>query len=132
MDAWGKLVVTHLRLGSIAGKQFLGSELGLSSMELSLNSLAPGQSVPFSHGHRQNEELYLFIAGSGQMLLDAQVVDVGPGSAVRVAPPVMRTWRNNGTEQLVCICIQAREGSLEQATTKDGFVSELPPAWPDA
>lgn len=129
-QAWASFSLSHPRLGTIPGKQFLRSELGLTAMEVSLNSLAPGQGVPFLHGHRQNEELYLFLSGNGQMLLDDQVIEVGAGSAVRIAPKVLRSWRNVGAEQLVCIVIQAKEGSLLQATAADGFVSDTPPAWP--
>jgi quercetin dioxygenase-like cupin family protein len=129
-EVWAAFALPHPRFGTIPGKQFLRSELGLTAMEVSLNSLAPGQGVPFLHGHRQNEELYLFLSGNGQMLLDDRVIDVRPGSAVRIAPKVLRSWRNVGAEQLVCIVIQAKEGSLLQATAADGFISDTSPAWP--
>lgn len=129
-EAWEALQMAHPRLGNIAGKQFLGTTLGLSSMEVSLNSLAPGASIPFSHGHRENEELYLFLAGEGQMLLDAELVELRPGTAVRVSPPVLRSWRNTGTTPLTAVIIQAKSGSLSQATAKDGFLADSPPAWP--
>jgi len=76
LEAWADFVLLHPKFGKVLGKQFLGAELGLSSMEVSLNSLAPGKGVPFLHAHRQNEELYFFLAGKGQMLLDAEVVEV--------------------------------------------------------
>ncbi len=130
LEAWSTFVLAHPKLGPVPGKQFLASELGLTGMEVSLNSLAPGKDVPFLHGHRQNEELYLFLTGSGQMMLDDRVVAVSAGTAVRVAPPVLRSWRNTGTEPLTCIVIQAKQGSLSQATAKDGFVGAAPPVWP--
>lgn len=130
LEAWAALSLVHPKFGRVPGKQFLRSELGLSGIEVSLNSLAPGKDVPFLHAHRQNEELYLFLSGRGQMLLDGDVAEVSAGSAVRVAPPVMRTWRNTGEDPLVCICIQAREGSLQQSTSTDGFMSEAAPRWP--
>lgn len=132
LQAWAALSMMHPKLGKVPGKQFLRSELGLTSLEVSLNSIGPGKGVPFLHAHRQNEELYLFLSGKGQMLLDGEVVEIRAGSAVRVSPPVMRSWRNTGDEPLVCICIQAREGTLAQVTEKDGFLSEAAPAWPSA
>lgn len=130
LEAWASFVLPHPRLGRVPGKHFLRSDLGLTGMEVSLNSLGPGQAIPFVHGHRQNEELYLFVSGEGQMLLDEQVVEVRAGSAVRVSPPVLRSWRNTGTEPLTAIIIQAKQGSLEQATATDGFVGDAPPVWP--
>ncbi|HEY5956631.1 MAG TPA: hypothetical protein VIV60_08765, partial [Polyangiaceae bacterium] len=82
LPAWAAFVHPHPKFGKVPGKQFLRTELGLTAMELSLNSLPPGKAIPFAHGHRQNEELYLFLAGHGQMLLDEQIVEVGPGTAV--------------------------------------------------
>ena len=87
------------------GKGFLGQRLGLTGMEVSLNAMAPGQSVPFSHAHKQNEELYLFLSGSGEMLLDNEVVKVGAGSAARISPAVVRCWRNTGDVPLTCIVV---------------------------
>jgi uncharacterized cupin superfamily protein len=132
LEAWASFLLPHPKFGQIPGKQFLRSELGLTSIEISLNSLAPGKAIPFLHGHRQNEELYLFLTGKGQMLLDDQVVEVSAGSAVRVAPPVLRAWRNTGTEPLTCVVIQAKEGSLAQMTAADGFIGESAPVWPSA
>jgi len=132
LDAWAHLVTQHPKFGLVPGKQFLRSELGLTGIELSLNSLEPGKAIPFLHGHHQNEELYLFLSGRGQMLLDDQVIEVEAGTAVRVAPPVLRAWRNTGSEALTCICIQAKQGSLVQATAADGFISDAAPVWPAA
>jgi uncharacterized cupin superfamily protein len=130
LEDWSAFQLPHPRFGVVPGKHFLRSELGLTGIEISLNSIAPGKGVPFLHGHRQNEELYLFLSGEGQMLLDGEVVKVKAGTAVRVAPPVLRSWRNTGAEQLTCVVIQAREGTLQQATATDGFISEAAPSWP--
>lgn len=130
LEAWLSFVLPHPKYGLIPGKHFLRSDLNLTSLELSLNALPPGKGMPFLHGHRQNEELYLFLTGTGQMLLDDQVVEVSAGTAVRVAPPVLRSWRNIGDQPLTCVCIQAKADSLVQATLDDSFVGQTPPAWP--
>ena len=132
VPAWTSFVLQHPRFGPVPGKRFLQAELGLTGMEISLNALPAGKGVPFLHGHRQNEELYLYLSGQGQMLLDDELVDVAAGTAVRVAPPVMRSCRNTGTEPLTYLCIQAKVGSLVQATAKDGFIGDTPPVWPAA
>lgn len=129
-SAWNQLSTPHVKFGAIPGKHFLRDELDLTSMEVSLNSLPPGQGIPFLHGHKQNEELYLFLSGSGQMLLDDAVIEVGAGTAVRVAPPVLRCWRNTGSVALTCVVIQAKAGSLVQATAGDGVLAETGPGWP--
>ena len=130
MASWSDFVLERPGGPAMQGKEFLGQRLGLTGIEVSLNAMGPGQSVPFSHAHKQNEELYLFLSGSGEMLLDDQIVKVGAGSAVRIKPAVFRCWRNTGDVPLTCVVVQAKAGSLEQATRTDGIVPPDPPRWP--
>ena len=128
-DQWMEHGFMHSRLGKVAGKVFLRETLSLSSMEVSLTALPPGASVPFLHAHHQNEELYVFISGEGEFQVDGEVFAIGAGSSVRVAPGGMRSWRAKGTEPLTCLVIQAKAGSLEQATGEDGVLGENVPVW---
>ena len=116
----------------VRGKQFLAERLGLTGMEISLNSLPSNYSVPFLHSHREHEELYLFVAGEGEMLIDGDIVAVRSGTAVRVAPPAKRAWRNTGAEPLVYLVIQAKADTLTSNTIKDGRVAKEPPDWAHA
>lgn len=95
----------------VPGKAFLLQHLGLTGMEVSYSAIPPGRWTPFFHRHRQNEELYVFLSGQGQMQVDGHVTDVGPGSAVRVAPAGARAIRCTGDETLVYLCVQAEAGS---------------------
>ncbi len=131
ISTWGELAYSSPRGVVLQGKGFLGAKLGLTGMEVSVNLLRPGEAYPFSHAHKQNEELYLFLTGTGEMLLDDRVITVGPGTSVRVAPSVYRCWRNTGSDALTYLVIQAREGSLEQATAADGILAREPPLWPE-
>jgi len=126
---WAEHGYTHPRLGEVNGKVFLGESLGLSGMEVSLNALAPGGAISFLHAHHQNEELYLFLSGEGEFQVDGEVFPVAAGSAVRVAPEGLRAWRSTGTEPLTFLIVQAKAGSLEQATGRDGILGEKPPVW---
>jgi mannose-6-phosphate isomerase-like protein (cupin superfamily) len=112
------------------GKRFLRDDLRLTAMEISLNSLPPGAGLPFLHAHRENEELYLFVRGRGQMLVDGEVIEVGEGSAVRVATAGERAWRNTGTEPLHYLVIQAPAGGIRGGTTDDGVRVERELVWP--
>jgi mannose-6-phosphate isomerase-like protein (cupin superfamily) len=120
---------THPRAGRVSGKIFTRGALKLTGMEVSMNKLPAGIALPFHHQHKQNEELYIFVKGSGQMQIDGQVVDVREGTMVRIAPGGTRTWRNNSNEDLHYIVIQAKENSLQQATLEDGVAVEQPVIW---
>ncbi len=130
--------ITHIRSGqnytvgeagaleSLDAKLFVGKALGFTGMEVSLNRFSPGQAVPFLHKHRAHEEMYLFLRGTGEFQVDDDVFPVGPGSIVRVAPEAIRGWRNNGSEDLYCIVIQANQQSL---TSSDGIKLDDHPKW---
>ena len=118
-----------LREKAVRGKIFLKDHLELTGMQVSINLLPAGIQVPFFHKHRRNEELYIFIKGSGQIQIDEDIHDVREGTCVRIATGGDRTWRNNSTEDLYYIVIQARENSLESDTFEDGLPSKREIHW---
>lgn len=115
----------------LPGKQFLKDKLNLTGCEISINSLKPGTGMPFYHTHQQNEEVYIFIQGKGQMQVDGEVIEVQEGTIVRIAPNGLRTWRNNSKEPLLYIIVQMRENSLNQYGLGDGVVPEKAVSWPN-
>jgi len=112
---------THPNLpAEFPGKLFLKKELGLTGMEVSLNKMLPGEGMPFYHAHQANEELYVFLKGKGQFQIDGEVIDVKEGTVIRVAPDGIRAWRNNSSEELYFIVIQAKADSLSGENISDG------------
>ena len=124
---WGSLdILSKQEFGGVSGKLFLKELLGLTGMEVSANVMAPGQGMPFCHRHRLNEELYIFLSGSGQFMVGDAIFAVGPGSCVRVVPQGIRCWRNTGDEPLHFLCIQAPAGGLATQATQDGIGAGRP------
>lgn len=117
-------------LGEVRGKHFLKDKAGLTGCEISINSLPAGAGMPFYHQHKENEEVYIFIQGTGQMQVDGEVIDVREGSIVRIAPNGLRTWRNNSNGPLLYIVAQMRAGSLNQYGLGDGVIPEKAVTWP--
>ncbi|MGN0281634.1 MAG: cupin domain-containing protein [Prevotella sp.] len=111
-------------LDNFEGKAFIKDIVGTTSIELSFGSLAPGEAVPFFHHHKQNEEVYVVLSGKGTFILNGEEVSVESGSVVRVAPKVSRCTRCTGDTPLVYVCIQGKEGSLEQCTMSDGVIEQ--------
>ncbi len=128
-EQWKDFKLNHPKLGEVRGKAFLREPLGLTGTEVSLGSLPPGAGVPFLHAHKQNEELYIFLGGKGEIQVDGTIIPVVAGSTVRISPAGVRSWRNTGDEPLLYAVIQAKSGSLEQATGGDGIVSDSPVKW---
>jgi mannose-6-phosphate isomerase-like protein (cupin superfamily) len=54
--------------------------------------LRPGRRSPFAHRHRRAEEIYVILAGNGQIKLDDELIDVSKLDAIRVAPDVSRAF----------------------------------------
>lgn len=122
---WDRWLFSHpLLSGPARGKVFLAEVLGLTGMEVSLNTLQPGVSVPFFHRHHQHEELYLILAGRGEFKVDGKLYPVVEGSAIRIAPEGVRSWRNVGDEPMVYVVIQATHESLQTHGIADGEVVE--------
>ncbi len=113
------------------GKLFLKNVLQLTGMEVSLNKFPQGTQMPFYHKHQEHEELYLFIKGKGQFQIDGRVVDVRDGTVIRVAPDGVRTWRNNSSQDLYFVVIQAKAGSLSRGDISDGIGVGHRVEWPD-
>src|SRR5436305_8439856 len=54
--------------------------------------LRPGKRSPFMHRHDHAEEIYVILAGNGQVKLGESVTDVRALDAIRVAPEVPRAF----------------------------------------
>jgi mannose-6-phosphate isomerase-like protein (cupin superfamily) len=52
--------------------------------------VAPGERVPWGHTHKQQEEVYVVVNGSGRVKLDEDLVDLKQWDAVRIPPETMR------------------------------------------
>ncbi|MGF2950419.1 cupin domain-containing protein [Microbacterium alcoholitolerans] len=91
------------------GRRVVDHELTMQYIGMTANALVPGEEAGYWHVHEKIEELYVFLAGAGQMGLDDDVVDVEAGTVVRVGPGVWRTWRAlpDSAGELRWLCIRA-------------------------
>jgi len=115
----------------VPGKVFLKDAMALTGVEMSWNCFPPGVAMPFLHAHREHEEVYLFLSGRGEFMVDDEVFPVAEGSVVRVAPAGVRAYRNSGDVPMHFIVLQVRAGSLEVSTIDDGIVVDRPLRWPE-
>ena len=70
----------------------------------------PGARIPFGHRHREQEEAYVVVAGSGRAKLDDEIVELATWDVLRVAPAVIRSFEA-GPDGLDLICIGGRKPS---------------------
>lgn len=104
------------------GKMFLKDMVKATSAEVSLTSLPARTELPFFHAHKQNEEIYIFLKGSGKFQVDEDCFAVSEGSIVRIAPTALRSLANTSDGEMIYMVIQAKENSLQQYTMTDGVI----------
>jgi mannose-6-phosphate isomerase-like protein (cupin superfamily) len=102
------------------GRKHLDSrDLGVSHFRYGANLRSPS-----GHSHREQEEAYVVVAGSGRMLLDDEVLELRQWDVVRVAPEVVRAFEAGpGGLDVIAVGGPKPEGG-------DGVLGTA--AWPDA
>jgi quercetin dioxygenase-like cupin family protein len=79
------------RAPGIEGR-FGRKHLDSRDLGVSLFRYAADMRSPVAHSHREQEEAYVVISGSGRVLLDSEVHDLRQWDVVRVAPEVVRAF----------------------------------------
>ncbi len=125
MPDWTKKNFQRLRDQSLrdAPMQWKLARDALRSPELGVSrfTYGPGARMPFGHRHREQDEAYVVVAGSGRAKLDDEVVELTAWDVLRVAPAVVRSLEA-GPEGLDLICIGGRK-------PKGGDTERVPDVW---
>jgi quercetin dioxygenase-like cupin family protein len=101
------------------GRKHLDSrDLGISHFRYAANLRSP-----MAHSHREQEEAYVVVAGSGKVLLDEEVLELSLWDVVRVAPEVVRAFEA-GPDGLDIIAVGG-----PKPVDGDGVMGAA--AWPD-
>src|SRR3954468_11630239 len=104
--AGSEIVRAHEAEDSYAGSDVPGEfrrlteDLGTEQLAVTLIRIPPHSDFEQGTGHRheQVEEVYLVTRGTLTMRFGDDIETVRAGSAVRVAPPTVRSHRNEGDE----------------------------------
>jgi quercetin dioxygenase-like cupin family protein len=101
------------------GRKHLDSrDLGVSLFSYDANLRSP-----FAHSHREQEEAYVVVSGSGRVLLDGELLELRQWDVLRVAPEVVRAFEG-GPDGLELIAIGGPK-------PEDGDGMPGPAEWPD-
>jgi mannose-6-phosphate isomerase-like protein (cupin superfamily) len=103
--------------------RFARETLELSNQGMTLFTLAPNFRIPFGHRHKEQEEVYVVVAGSARIKVDEEIVELGSWDAVRIAPATARGLEAgpDGAEILAVGAPNVGFGDAEQ----------LPDFWPE-
>lgn len=108
---------------------FLKEKIDLTGSEISINTLPKGSGFPFIHSHRENEEVYIILKGSGLVYLDGVETEVAEGTTIRISPEVKRGFMANDTDPMQFICIQSKVNSIDRVTREDGIRNKVKASW---
>jgi uncharacterized cupin superfamily protein len=78
-------------------------ELGAQQTGFNYMIVKPGRREAFAHRHRDAEEVFVVLSGSGRVKLDDELVELAPLDAVRVSPGITRALEagDDGLEVLI-------------------------------
>lgn len=79
-------------VGATQEARFPRLELGAEQTGMNYLIVKPGMREAFAHRHRQAEEIYVVLTGSGRVKLDDELLELSPLDAVRVEPGTTRTF----------------------------------------
>jgi mannose-6-phosphate isomerase-like protein (cupin superfamily) len=107
--------------------RYLTQSLGTQQLAFT-HRLMPAKSGgkgSYGHRHKTQEEIYYVISGTLQFKLDEDLFDVGGGTAVRVAPGVVRSiWNDGPGDAELVICSVRLDDPRADGELVEGF-------WPD-
>jgi quercetin dioxygenase-like cupin family protein len=72
--------------------RFARKHLDSDHLGVSYFRYAPDFKAPYGHRHREQEEAYVVVAGSGRILLDDETQELRTWDVIRVAPEVVRAF----------------------------------------
>jgi mannose-6-phosphate isomerase-like protein (cupin superfamily) len=109
--------------GSTLESRFARDSIESEHIGVSHFRYAPGRRSAQGHSHREQEEVYVVLGGSGSVKLDDEVVDLRRWDLVRVAPATTRGF-SAGPEglELLAIGSDRPEGGDGVRTDEDWWV----------
>jgi quercetin dioxygenase-like cupin family protein len=104
--------------------RFSRKHLDSRDLGVSLFRYAANLRSPVAHSHREQEEAYVVVSGSGRVLLDGEIRELVQWDVLRVAPEVVRAFEA-GPEGLSIVAVGG-----PKPEDGDGVMGAA--EWPDA
>jgi mannose-6-phosphate isomerase-like protein (cupin superfamily) len=79
-------------MGDLGEARYLREDVGAEGVGMTLYRMNPGRRGGFGHRHREAEEMYVVLSGSGRVKIDDDILDLRALDVVRVAPGSVREF----------------------------------------
>jgi len=95
--------------------RMLTGPLGSEQVAITHRHMTPGSGGKGGYGHRHKtqEEIYFVVSGKLEFKLDDEVLELEGGTAIRVAPEVVRSVWNEGPGDAQLIIVSTRVADVE-------------------
>lgn len=93
--------------------RFANEDLDLETLGISYQVVKPGKHHAFGHRHKEAEEVYVVLGGTGTIRLDDEEVAVKRLDAIRVAPEVTRGFEAGSDELELLVFSRRAPGDAE-------------------
>ena len=100
-----------------------GHKQGVRSMEVWMQTIAPGSSTPV-HCHAC-EEVIVILSGSGECSVAGKITKFGPNSTLIIEPDIVHQIVNSSTEELTLVASL----SMAPVRVKTGKGEPFPVPW---
>jgi mannose-6-phosphate isomerase-like protein (cupin superfamily) len=94
--------------------RFARRDLAAEQTGVTYLNIKPSRREAFAHRHREAEEVYVVLAGSGRVKLDNELVDLTELDAIRVGPGTARQLEAGADGLHVLIFGSHVDGDVEQ------------------
>jgi uncharacterized cupin superfamily protein len=109
----------------------LGKQLGAKALGARLWRLKPGQAST-RHRHRDQEELYLLLEGTGRARVDGELLTLAPHDALLVEPESVRQLFNDTEEDQLWLAVGAPPELANTLEMTPELLAEMYPDGPKA
>jgi uncharacterized cupin superfamily protein len=90
----GDYTLNHYNLDEATLLQPLKDDLGLHAVGVSLARMEPGTGYPYFHAHKEQEEIFICLQGTGTIFIGDEELTMTAGDFLRVSPEVPRAVGN--------------------------------------
>jgi len=98
--------------------RFARRALGATKVGISYQRLQPNARLPFAHRHKNQEEIYVVLSGSGRAKVEDEVVELRQWDALRVDKETVRGFAS-GPDGMELLAIGAPVGEENDAEMVD-------------
>jgi uncharacterized cupin superfamily protein len=107
--------------------RFFAQHLGTEQIAFTFRRMPPqtGGKGSYGHSHNTQEEICFLISGNLQFKIGDEVIEVGPRTAVRLAPSAVRSVWNDSDQDAELLIISNR---LEDLSNEVELVQDF---WPE-